>query len=152
MGKRDADLFQQTVRLTGLWGWIGSMTLAVIYWLSAPKVLAFFTAHRDVLRLAEEYSDWIVFFPISAFWGLLLYGVFSGVTQTGPIRDSMIMAFLAFIFGLWVLVPSLGNHGLWCSFILFSLGRSLFLWLYLPKLERSFFSYDQSDSREAQTA
>jgi MATE family multidrug resistance protein len=37
------------------------------------------------------------------------------------------------------LTSVLHNHGLWLSFIIFSLGRSLFLVMYIPRLNRTLF-------------
>ncbi|SEM82427.1 MATE family efflux transporter [Lihuaxuella thermophila] len=141
LGRRDPLFFNQVIRLTRFWGWIVSLLLSGLYFLSAPSVFSLFTNHAAVLEAATEFSVWMVLFPVCSFWGLLLYGVFSGATEAGPIRNSMIWSLIAFLLSLWLFLPRWGNHGLWCAFLIFSLGRSLFLHLYLPKLHRSLFSH-----------
>jgi hypothetical protein len=42
--------------------------------------------------------------------------------------------------GSWLLVPIYHNTGVWTAFILFSLSRSFFLSLFVPKLTRANFS------------
>ena len=74
--------------------------------------------------------------PIQAFIGLIFYGVFTGATEAVPVRNSMLLALLAFLFVQFLAVPQHGNHGLWLAFLVFSLGRSLFLALYIPRLNR----------------
>ena len=39
----------------------------------------------------------------------------------------MIYSLIVFLIVLYIFVPNFQNHGLWLAFILFSLGRSLFL-------------------------
>lgn len=56
------------------------------------------------------------------------------MTHTAPIRNSMLLSLAVFVLGVVFLVPGLGNHGLWLSFILFGLGRSVFLLIYIPNL------------------
>ncbi|MGW8262777.1 MATE family efflux transporter, partial [Bacillus sp. LR--39] len=45
-------------------------------------------------------------------------------------------------------VPAFGNHGLWLAFLLFSLGRSVFLCMAVPGLTTRLFG-ERSAAREA---
>lgn len=73
-------------------------------------------------------------FPLVSSFGIVLYGVFTGATETAPIRNSMLLSLAVFLVVLSAGVPMLENDGVWLAFILFSLGRSVFLILYVPKL------------------
>ncbi|MBT2570844.1 hypothetical protein [Planococcus sp. ISL-110] len=75
-------------------------------------------------------------FPLVLSFGIVLYGIFTAATETAPIRNSMLLSLAVFLLALWAEVPFLQNHGLWLAFILFSLGRSVFLILSIPKLKR----------------
>ncbi|MFC6601010.1 hypothetical protein ACFQDF_03250 [Ectobacillus funiculus] len=107
-------------------------------------IIPLFTQIPSVIELASTYERWIMLYPISAALGLILYGVFTGATEAKPIRNSMVYALILFLVILYVCVPVLQNHGLWLAFILFSLGRSVFLALYIPKLSRKLFSVKEA--------
>ena len=136
VGSRDIHLYKKTLSLSAQWGLYASLILAISYYLFSDKVILLFTNIPGVIELAHEYGLWIVLFPFTAFIGLIFYGVFTGATEAVPIRNSMLLALLAFLFVQFSAVPQHGNHGLWLAFLAFSLGRSLFLALYIPRLNR----------------
>jgi multidrug resistance protein, MATE family len=78
-------------------------------------------------------------FPLSASVGIVFYGVFTGATEAAPIRNSMIYSLIAFVITLYIFVPAYQNHALWLAFTVFSLGRSVFLALYIPRLSKKLF-------------
>lgn len=57
-------------------------------------------------------------FPLVVNAGLIFYGIFTGVTYTSPIRNSMLISLGLFLAVYFFIVPLWGNHGLWVSFIL----------------------------------
>jgi MATE family multidrug resistance protein len=93
-----------------------------------------------VRALAIENLIWMVIFPFVGFWGLQLEGIFSGATDAKSIRNSIFVALLVFLFAIWLFVPMYENQGIWLAFVVFSLGRSIFLARYLPQLQRLHFS------------
>ncbi|WP_374722433.1 hypothetical protein [Peribacillus tepidiphilus] len=100
------------------------------------------------LQLSRTYSIWIILFPLSACFGLVLYGVFTGATEAVPVRNSMMMALILYLIVQFISVPIFNNHGLWLAFIMFSLGRSLFLAIYIPKLTQKLFNRNALDFKE----
>lgn len=58
----------------------------------------------------------------------------------------MLLALMAFLCVQFMAVPHHGNHGLWLAFLAFSLGRSLFLALYIPRLNRKVTELMDEDS------
>ena len=96
-----------------------------------------FSDQQHIIELTASYANWLVLFPIVANLGLVYYGVFTGATEVRFVRNSMILAVGLYLAALYALQP-LGNHGLWIAFLLFSLGRSVFLIMYVPKLRRLF--------------
>jgi MATE family multidrug resistance protein len=97
-------------------------------------LIAAFTNLPNVIALCREYALWIAVFPLVIGIGLVYYGVFTGATYTAPIRNSMLIALLVFIIVYFSMISRYKNHGLWLAFILFSLGRSLVLFLGRKKL------------------
>jgi MATE family multidrug resistance protein len=58
----------------------------------------------------------------------------------------MLLALMAFLIVQFAAVSNHGNHGLWLAFLAFSLGRSLFLALYIPRLNRKVTELMNDDS------
>ena len=76
---------------------------------------------------------WIAVFPIVISFGLVIYGNFTGATETAYIRNSMLQSLAVFLIVYFTVIPVYQNHGLWLSFIVFSFARSLFLMRYVKK-------------------
>jgi MATE family multidrug resistance protein len=52
-------------------------------------------------------------------------------------RNGMVMALLVFLAGSWILVPYLGNHGLWLAFLIWMVARATPLALWYPRIPNS---------------
>jgi MATE family multidrug resistance protein len=100
------------------------------------EIITLFTVSENIIDLSLNYYNWLLVFPFVVGIGLVFYGVFTGATCTVPIRNSTIGSLFLFLISYFSVIPYWGNHGLWLSFIVFSLGRSLFLMIYLKKLRR----------------
>jgi multidrug resistance protein, MATE family len=108
-------------------------------YLCGDAILSLFTKIPSVIELANIYGIWLILFPLSASVGIVFYGVFTGATEAAPIRNSMIYSLIAFVITLYIFVPAYQNHALWLAFTVFSLGRSVFLALYIPRLSKKLF-------------
>ncbi len=139
IGSQDENLYKKTVSLSFQWAIISSLLITLVFYLCKGFIIPLFTKTQSVTELISTYEQWILLFPISASLGLVIYGVFTGATEAKPIRNSMIYALCVFLLVLYVSLPSLQNHGLWLAFIAFSLGRSIFLVMYIPTLNRRLF-------------
>ncbi|WP_255298371.1 MATE family efflux transporter [Brevibacillus dissolubilis] len=137
IGSKNKPLYQQAIQLSAIWAFAASLVLTVITYLWGDVLITWFTSIHDVQVEASEYLIWVVFYPLVAFWGLQLNGIFSGATEAASIRNSMIISFACYLLVAWLFVPAWSNHGLWLAFIIFSLARSLALWVYLPRLNRT---------------
>ncbi|MGM0845065.1 MAG: MATE family efflux transporter [Bacillota bacterium] len=139
IGSSSRLLYTRAYQLSAQWGFASAAFLAIFMLLWGQETVALFTTIGEVQAAAQEQLIWMVIFPLVGFWGLQLEGIFSGATQAAPVRDSILLALLLFLPAIWLMVPSLGNTGIWLSFILFSFARSFFLSLYIPKLRRMSF-------------
>ncbi|RXT03809.1 MATE family efflux transporter [Ammoniphilus sp. CFH 90114] len=137
VGSKNQALFEATIRVTVLWSILASVLLVVGLLLAEGWIISLFTGIGEVKAVASEYVIWLLLFPFAVFWGLQFEGICSGATNARPVRNTMILSMLIFLVSTWLLVPIWDNHGLWCSFVLFSLSRSLISWTYLPKLRKS---------------
>ncbi|MCK1992017.1 MATE family efflux transporter [Peribacillus muralis] len=139
IGARDRHLYKKTLSLSLQWGILSSLMMAVSYYLFGDTILPLFTRIRSVIELANMYGTWLILFPLTASVGIVFYGVFTGATEAAPIRNSMIYSLIAFVITLHIFVPVYQNHALWLAFTVFSLGRSVFLAMYIPRLSKKLF-------------
>ena len=139
VGSKDEGLYKRTLALASQWALITALFLTAVYGLFSGPVIRLFTGIPEVITIASDYSMWLLLFPISTSIGIIFYGIFTGATETAPVRKSMLMALLLFVAVYFLAVPLFGNHGLWLAFIAFSAGRSVFLSLFIPRLN-SYFS------------
>ncbi|OLO38027.1 MATE family efflux transporter [Alkalihalophilus pseudofirmus] len=140
IGGENRLLYKRAFSLSAQWGFISAFLLSLTILLFGDYVVGWFTIITEVRITASEFLIWMMVYPIVGFWSLQLEGIFSGATEAGPVRDSIVLALVVFLGALWWFVPMFHNHGVWIAFVLFSLGRSFFLWLFVPKLTRMKFS------------
>ena len=110
-----------------------SIFLSTAFVFGGKKLLLFYTKNAEVINIANQYKIWIIIFPLVVSFGLVVYGNFTGTTETEYIRNSMIQALIVFLIFYFAGTAINQNHGLWLSFIVFSLARSVFLIRYIGK-------------------
>ena len=110
-----------------------SIFLSTAFVFGGKKLLLFYTKNAEVINTANQYKIWIIIFPLVVSFGLVIYGNFTGTTETEYIRNSMIQALIVFLIFYFAGTAITQNHGLWLSFIVFSLARSVFLIRYIGK-------------------
>ncbi len=137
LGARNRPAFREAVRVSTLWalGTAGAMT-GLYLGLGAP-IIALFTDIEAVRRAAEAYLPWVVVAPLVSVWSFQLDGVFIGTTRTRDMRNAMMLSLAIYLGACWILVPTLGNHGLWLALTILMIARAATLgWLY-PRLEKA---------------
>ncbi|MGX1375218.1 MATE family multidrug resistance protein [Priestia megaterium] len=136
VGSNDKELFKKTLTLSRQWSIITAVIIASLYALFQKQVIGLFTNLPDVIELSLTYGVWLIIYPFVACFGLVLYGVFTGATEIVPVRNSMIYAMVIYIIIQITATPIWHNHGLWLAFIIYTIGRSGFLVMYTPRLNK----------------
>jgi MATE family multidrug resistance protein len=137
LGARSRPAFREAVRVSTLWALGTAGAVTGIYLVLGASIVALFTDLEAVRRAAEAYLPWVVVAPLVSVWSFQLDGIFIGATRTSEMRNAMMLSLAIYLGACWVLVPTLGNHGLWLAFTIFMIARAATLgWLY-PGLERS---------------
>lgn len=124
-------MYETTVSLSWQWSFYGAIIIAAIYWFGQNFFIGLLTHLQVIIDLCKLYAPWMAIFPFCASVGLIFYGVFTGISHTIPIRNSIMIALIVYLVAQASLVSSYGNHGLWISFLLFTAGRSVFLVPYI---------------------
>ena len=131
-GEKNSALYRQTLRHSALSCLWMSLVLMLLWWWLNPLIIELFTYQHTVVELCLRYGIWLMLFPVCGAAGIIFFGVFTGMTYTSPVRNSMLLALLVWLTAWYFLVPRYGNDGLWMAYLAFSLGRSGFLLLWLP--------------------
>jgi MATE family multidrug resistance protein len=132
IGANYRPAFDRALTLTTLWSMALAAAAALFFLLLGNPIIAFLTTVESVRSLA---SDHLVYAALSGLTGALAFlmdGVFIGATWSRDMRNQMLASFLVFLAALAVLVPLLGNAGLWIAFNLFLLARGVLLYRLLP--------------------
>jgi MATE family multidrug resistance protein len=81
------------------------------------------------------YLPYLAVLPLIAVWSYLLDGLFIGATRAREMRNGMLLTVVLVLPFGWAL-QGWGNHGLWITFLLFMLLRSLTLGVIAWRLRR----------------
>jgi len=137
MGARNRPALRRAVLLSSFWALVGAVLLTVFFALLGPWLIAIMTTAEPVRVEALRYLWWMVAFPLIGLPSWMFDGIFIGATRTREMRLAMLQSTVVYAVFLAVLLPWLGNHGLWLSLMLFDVVRALTLWRYYPALEAS---------------
>ncbi|MCO6537736.1 MAG: MATE family efflux transporter [Gilliamella sp.] len=135
-GTKDIKLYNQTLHWSLQACIICPLILIALWFGFNTTIIKLLTNQTEIITICLQYQYWLTIFPIVVAGGLIYYGVFSGISYTSSIRDSMILALILWLISQYICVPIWGNNGLWLSYILFSLGRTLFLVMWVKKSKR----------------
>jgi len=136
VGSNDEKLYKKTLALSRQWSVITAFVVACVYGLFQEQIIELFTNLPSVIELSTKYGAWLIIYPFAACFGLVIYGVFTGATEIAPVRNSMIYAMVIYIIIQITVTPIWHNHGLWLAFIVYTIGRSGFLVMYTPSLNK----------------
>ena len=137
VGARSRAAFRQAVRVSTIWAATTAAAVALVYAILGPGIIALFTVLDDVRNAAVVYLPWIVASPLVSVWGFQLDGIFIGATRTAAMRNAMVLSLAIYLVACWMLVPALGNHGLWLALMVLMAARGVTLGIAYPALERS---------------
>lgn len=139
VGSKDRQLFDETIRMTYKWLLVLALLLMGGYYLTSTQCIRLFTGIQEVIAMAQTYELYVLFYPVCAGVGMVLYGVFCGATRTAPVRNMMLIALTVFYLLQHFLVPLWGNSGLWLALLGFMLTQSIVLTIFLKGLIKHIF-------------
>ncbi len=137
IGARDRRQLNDRLAATTVWSAGVALAFSAAYWLAGPWIIAGLTDIPEVRAEALNYLPWAIASPLVAVWSFQLDGVYWGAARGREMRNSMLLAGLCFGATAWVLVPYLGNHGLWLAMMVLMVVRAATLGARLPALLRS---------------
>ncbi|KGM49097.1 MATE family efflux transporter [Pseudooceanicola atlanticus] len=136
LGRGDRAALRRGSLLTGLWGLIICVVLAVVFALTGGMIIDLMAKSEPVQQAARAYLPWMVAAPIIGVASWMLDGIFIGAARSVDMRNMMAVSFVIYGIALAVLMPWLGNHGLWAALLISFAARGVTLAIKYPGLER----------------
>ena len=124
-GAADKVMLRSVVRR--LFGWGATMTLlfTAVYVLGGMPFLRLLTDEPSVVEASRSYVWWAYLIPVAGVAAFVWDGIFIGTTLTRGMLLSSAVAAVVFFLGVWLLMPLMGNHGLWLSMLLYLAVRGI---------------------------
>ena len=138
VGAKSGAGLDAAIRMTFKWLVVLAVMLMGVYAAVNEFFIRLFTNIDEVVAMAMTYNVFVLFYPVCAGIGMVLYGVFCGATRTAPVRNMMLLALAVFYLLQWQLVPIIGNSGLWLALLGFMAAQSVILLYYLKSLRKEF--------------
>ena len=132
IGQSSRTALRQAARICMQWGYGGAMLLALTFALAGPALIDLMARDPGVQHTARLYLPWVVAAPLigTACW--IYDGIFIGALMTGAMVRAAIKVLAVYVPALLILVPSFGNHGLWCALMVMNAARGVTLYRAYP--------------------
>lgn len=132
VGARFRPAFDAALKRIALWSFGLALVMGAAFLAFGSALIDLLTTVADVRAAAHTYLPWVALTAVTGALAFLMDGVFIGATWSRDMRNMMLLAFVAFAIAAVVLVPLLGNHGLWAALNLFLLMRGVLLIARVP--------------------
>ena len=123
--------------LTSAWGLAVCILLALVFALAGDPLVALMSKSPEVQETARQFLPWMVVAPLIGLAAYMLDGIFIGATRTADMRNMMLVSAAIYFAAVWLLMPLMGNHGLWAALLISFVARGVTLGLRYPALERA---------------
>lgn len=134
MGARAAGDIRRASRLSMQWGFGGALALALIFGLLGWAIIDLMTTAADVRGEARQYLWWLVAAPLIGVASWIYDGIFIGALQTREMLRAMAVSVAVYVAALLVLIPILGNHGLWAALMVLNATRAVTMRAAFPRV------------------
>jgi len=137
MGGKQRDVLRRGAMLTSGWGLLVCALMTVGFAWGGGMIIDLMTTAPLVRAEARVFLPYMVAAPLLGWASWMLDGIFIGATRSRDMRNMMAVSFVIYCASAALLVPWLGNHGLWISLLVSFVARGVTLALRYPALERA---------------
>ncbi|MGB7317082.1 MAG: MATE family efflux transporter [Planktotalea sp.] len=137
MGARSVLRVRRAALLTSFWGLVTVLFTASVFALFGPWIIDVMTTAPEVRIEARHYLPYMVAAPLVGCAAWMLDGIFIGATRGGDMRNMMALSAVIYVAALLILLPWIGNHGLWLALLISFIARGITLGWKYPALERA---------------
>ncbi len=135
VGARDRLKVRQASVMASQWGVGGAILLGAVFYVAGPGLIDLMSTSPDVRLAAREFLIWAALAPVIGVASWMFDGIYIGATWTRAMRNAMVQSVAIYIVALCVLVPTLGNHGLWAALMVLNTARGITMGWRYPRLE-----------------
>jgi len=135
LGARARDRLRRAAVMSSAWGLVIVLALSLAFALAGGAIIDLMTTAPEVRQAARGFLPYAVAAPLLGVAAFMLDGIFIGATATRDMRNMMAASFAVYAVALALLVPVLGNHGLWLALLISFVARAITLGLRYPALE-----------------
>jgi multidrug resistance protein, MATE family len=121
--------------LTSQWGVGGAVLLGLTFWFAGPAIIDLMATDPAVREAGRLYLPWLAVAPVIGVASWMLDGIYIGATWTRDMRNAMLQSVAIYAVAVALLVPPMGNHGLWAALMVLNTVRGITLALRYPRLE-----------------
>ncbi len=137
MGAGQRDVLRRSALLTSGWGLFICLLMTVVFAGGGGAIIDLMAKAPDVQAAARVYLPYMIVAPLAGCAAWMLDGIFIGATRSADMRNMMAVSFAIYVVTALVMVPTLGNHGLWTALLVSFVARGVTLGLRYPALERA---------------
>lgn len=137
LGARNPKGLRRSALYTSLWGGVIVLLMAAGFALFGGMIIDLMATSPEVRVEARRYLIWMVVSPPVGVAAWMLDGIFIGATRSRDMRNMMAISLMVYVATAAVLVPVLGNHGLWLALLVSFVARGATLMWKYPGLEAS---------------
>ncbi|MCP4327157.1 MAG: MATE family efflux transporter [Alphaproteobacteria bacterium] len=134
VGARNREALRAGVSVTTQWAFAISGIYVLVYALLGTEIIGVLTGIEEVRSAAAQFLPWAIVMPLISVWSFQLDGIFIGATRTGEMRNAMIVSVAIYLAAVHLLLPIMGNHGLWLALMVYMVARAVTLGLYYPRV------------------
>jgi multidrug resistance protein, MATE family len=136
-GQRNPGALRRAAVMCSQWGTGFGLGLSALFLAGGPFLIDIMTTAPEVRLEARHYLVWIGLAPLVGVASWMLDGIFIGATRTRDMRNAAIASVSIYAVAVLILLPLLGNHGLWAALMVLLVARAVTLGLRYPALERA---------------
>ncbi|WP_306116185.1 MULTISPECIES: MATE family efflux transporter [unclassified Roseovarius] len=137
MGARDRPRLRRSAIMSSQWGLTIVLVVAGAFAFFGGAIVDLMAKAPDVQNAARSYLVYTVLAPVVGLAAFMLDGIFIGATRTRDMRNMMAVSLVIYAIAVAILMPMIGNHGLWTALLISFIARAVTLGLRYPALEAS---------------
>lgn len=137
MGAKNSARLRRAALYTSAWGLALTTVFSICVFLWGADAIDLMTTSEEVRSGAKIFLPWMTAAPVVGVAAWMLDGIFIGATRTADMRNMMAISTLIYFAAVQILVPGMGNHGLWAALLISYVARGVTLGLRYPALERA---------------
>ena len=153
IGAGDRRAMREAVNAALVWSFGFALIITALFAFAGEPLVRLITDIESVRQTAITFLPYIIGAPLIGAAAFAYDGIYVGATRTREMRNGMVGSVLAYGLAVWLLIPPLGNHGLWLAYHVFMVARGLWLGAVYYRLEQGTgFMMPAPSSREAPPA